>query len=175
MSSRPISAALYQLVAHDAQFQCGYCRCPQEVLPYRLEIEHLLPSSLGPEKVSGTVFILVRQDFPGHARLQTRFPFASAVVPLVCIPLSCGLLTTYQRGGRPRVLGEREARKRGQSSPCRLTPAARPSGGGRTGHRGLNRSGQGQARGRRPPHRVGPGPGRRRNAGRRNRPGRFSS
>jgi hypothetical protein len=38
---------LYGLVAQDAHFQCGYCRCPQQVLPYRLEIEHLLPTSLG--------------------------------------------------------------------------------------------------------------------------------
>ncbi|NLY02488.1 MAG: hypothetical protein GXY83_40930 [Rhodopirellula sp.] len=42
-----IPAWLYELVAKDARFQCGYCRCPQQVLPYRLEIEHLQPISLG--------------------------------------------------------------------------------------------------------------------------------
>ena len=26
---------------------CGYCRAPQRALPYRLEIEHLRPTSLG--------------------------------------------------------------------------------------------------------------------------------
>lgn len=47
MTRSYIPEALYELVARDAQFQCGYCRCPQQVLPYRLEVEHLLPSSLG--------------------------------------------------------------------------------------------------------------------------------
>lgn len=47
MPSRPISDTLYQSVAHDARSECGYCRAPQRALPYRLEIEHLLPSSLG--------------------------------------------------------------------------------------------------------------------------------
>ncbi|MDP7128868.1 MAG: HNH endonuclease [Planctomycetota bacterium] len=42
-----ISDDLYELVAQDAQRQCGYCRSPQTVLPYRLEIEHLNPVSLG--------------------------------------------------------------------------------------------------------------------------------
>lgn len=47
MPSRPISEALYQAVAQDAAHACGYCRAPQRVLPYRLEIEHLTPVSLG--------------------------------------------------------------------------------------------------------------------------------
>lgn len=47
MVTQRIPDWLYELVARDAQFQCGYCRCPQRVLPYRLEIEHLLPTSLG--------------------------------------------------------------------------------------------------------------------------------
>jgi 5-methylcytosine-specific restriction endonuclease McrA len=45
--SRPISDALYQSVALDARGECGYCRAPQRALPYRLEVEHLLPTSLG--------------------------------------------------------------------------------------------------------------------------------
>lgn len=47
MPSGRISDALYQSVARDARSQCGYCRAPQRALPYRLEIEHLLPTSLG--------------------------------------------------------------------------------------------------------------------------------
>ena len=47
MPNRRIPNWLYDLVARDAHYQCGYCRCPQQVLPYRLEIEHLLPRSLG--------------------------------------------------------------------------------------------------------------------------------
>lgn len=47
MAKQRIADRLYNLVAQDAQFQCGYCRCSQQVLPYRLEIEHLVPTSLG--------------------------------------------------------------------------------------------------------------------------------
>ncbi len=47
MPSRPIPRALYDAVAADAGEVCGYCRAPQQALPYRLEIEHLLPTSLG--------------------------------------------------------------------------------------------------------------------------------
>jgi hypothetical protein len=47
MPSRRFSDSLYDLVAGDADYQCGYCRAPQPVLPYRLEVEHLLPTSLG--------------------------------------------------------------------------------------------------------------------------------
>lgn len=47
MPSRPISDALYKTVATDAREECGYCRAPQPALPYRLEIEHLVPSSRG--------------------------------------------------------------------------------------------------------------------------------
>lgn len=47
MPFRAISEALYQLVAQDARFACGYCRAPQDALPYRLEVEHLAPVSRG--------------------------------------------------------------------------------------------------------------------------------
>jgi hypothetical protein len=47
VSSRTISQALYQVIATDARGECGYCRAPQRALPYRLEIEHLVPTSLG--------------------------------------------------------------------------------------------------------------------------------
>lgn len=46
MSRARIPDWLYDLVAEDARLQYGYCRCPQRVLPYRLEVEHLLPISL---------------------------------------------------------------------------------------------------------------------------------
>ena len=47
MATQRIPDWFYDRIARDAKFQCGYCRCPQQVLPYRLEIEHLLPTSLG--------------------------------------------------------------------------------------------------------------------------------
>jgi hypothetical protein len=47
VTSRPIDDSHYQTIAQDARGECGYCRAPQRALPYRLEIEHLLPVSLG--------------------------------------------------------------------------------------------------------------------------------
>jgi hypothetical protein len=47
VASRPIAEGLYQLVAEDAHRACGYCRAPQDALPYRLEVEHLVPVSRG--------------------------------------------------------------------------------------------------------------------------------
>ena len=57
MATQRISDALYDLVARDAQWQCGYCRCPQQALPYRLEIEHLLPTSLGGSDVRENLWL----------------------------------------------------------------------------------------------------------------------
>lgn len=47
MPTRPISDAVYESVCDDAGRECGYCRAPQQALPYRLEVEHLRPTSLG--------------------------------------------------------------------------------------------------------------------------------
>jgi hypothetical protein len=45
--SANVSDSLYEEVARDARHECGYCRAPQRALPYRLEVEHLLPTSRG--------------------------------------------------------------------------------------------------------------------------------
>jgi hypothetical protein len=47
VSARKITDVLYQRVALDARGERGYCRVPQRALPYRLEVEHLRPISLG--------------------------------------------------------------------------------------------------------------------------------
>jgi hypothetical protein len=47
MAAHCIPDSVYEVVAADAGHCCGYFQAPQSVLPYRLEIEHLLPSSLG--------------------------------------------------------------------------------------------------------------------------------
>ncbi len=57
MPSRPISEALYQSLALDAGRQCGYCRAPQQALPYRLEVEHLLPTSRGGENIRSNLWL----------------------------------------------------------------------------------------------------------------------
>jgi 5-methylcytosine-specific restriction endonuclease McrA len=47
LAAQPIQDSLYEAVVQDAGGECGYCRAPQQALPYRLEIEHLLPKSHG--------------------------------------------------------------------------------------------------------------------------------
>jgi hypothetical protein len=62
MPSHRIPDDLYQVVAADAGYRCGYCQAPQAALPYRLEIEHLRPSptspAVGKNSMSGNFFEL---------------------------------------------------------------------------------------------------------------------
>ena len=57
MPSHRISDSLFDLVAAEARHRCGYCQAPQSVLPYRLEIEHLLPTSLGGTDDRGNLWL----------------------------------------------------------------------------------------------------------------------
>jgi hypothetical protein len=47
MSKSRISAELRQRVARAARFRCGYCLTSQQVIGPLLEIDHILPESLG--------------------------------------------------------------------------------------------------------------------------------
>jgi exopolyphosphatase/pppGpp-phosphohydrolase len=42
-----IKKALDALIRRQAKNRCGYCLNPQELLPYKLEIEHLTPKASG--------------------------------------------------------------------------------------------------------------------------------
>jgi hypothetical protein len=71
------------VVAKDANFRCGYCRCPQQVLPYRLEIEHLLPISLGGTNDRGNLWLSChRCNKLRSNRMQVRDPLTSSEVPI---------------------------------------------------------------------------------------------
>lgn len=42
-----IKKDLEEKIRRQAKNRCGYCLNPQELMPYKLEIEHLIPKSLG--------------------------------------------------------------------------------------------------------------------------------
>jgi hypothetical protein len=71
------------LVARDADYQCGYCRAPQAALPYRLEIEHLLPSSLGGTNERGNLWLSCHKCNKLRSnRLQVVDPLTQQVVAI---------------------------------------------------------------------------------------------
>lgn len=83
MANQRIADWLYDLVAQDAHFQCGYCRCPQQVLPYRLEIEHLLPISLGGQGDRDNLWLSChRCNKLRSNRLQVTDPLTGQNVPI---------------------------------------------------------------------------------------------
>ena len=47
MSRRSIPPEIEQRVRLAAGYRCGYCLSPQWLLPWELEIEHILPTALG--------------------------------------------------------------------------------------------------------------------------------
>jgi hypothetical protein len=42
-----IKKDLEQEIRRQAKDRCGYCLNPQELMPYKLEFEHILPKALG--------------------------------------------------------------------------------------------------------------------------------
>jgi HNH endonuclease len=48
-------------IRHDAKNCCGYCLNPQELLPFKLEIEHIKPQALGGETVEENLWLACRE------------------------------------------------------------------------------------------------------------------
>lgn len=44
-----------------AKNRCGYCLNPQELLPYKLEIEHIFPQSLGGKSIEENLWLACRE------------------------------------------------------------------------------------------------------------------
>ncbi len=83
MANQRIADWLYDLVAQDAGYQCGYCRCPQQVLPYRLEIEHLLPRSLAGQDDRENLWLSChRCNKLRSNRMQVTDPLTGLRVPI---------------------------------------------------------------------------------------------
>lgn len=48
-------------IRREAKNRCGYCLNPQELLPYKLEIEHLIPKSLGGTSTEENLWLACRE------------------------------------------------------------------------------------------------------------------
>ena len=48
-------------IRREAKNRCGYCLNPQELMPYKLEIEHLFPKALGGETVEENLWLACRE------------------------------------------------------------------------------------------------------------------
>lgn len=55
------SAELDRQVRKDSKYRCCYCRTPQLLLSYKLEIEHILPLSKGGRSIKENLCLACRQ------------------------------------------------------------------------------------------------------------------
>jgi len=58
-------------IRRQAKNRCGYCLNPQELLPYKLEIEHLFPKSLGGESTEENLWLACR-ECNAHKAAKTK-------------------------------------------------------------------------------------------------------
>ena len=56
-----IKKDLEQKIRRQAKERCGYCLNPQNLMPYKLEIEHLLAKALGGETVEDNLWLACRE------------------------------------------------------------------------------------------------------------------
>lgn len=56
-----INKELDKRLRHDAKNRCGYCQNPQELMPYKLEIEHLNPIANGGETIEENLWLACRE------------------------------------------------------------------------------------------------------------------
>jgi HNH endonuclease len=56
-----ISKILDAKIRSQAKNRCGYCLNPQELLPFKLEIEHLYPQSLGGKSIEENLWLACRE------------------------------------------------------------------------------------------------------------------
>lgn len=52
---------LKEKIRLQAKNRCGYCLNPQDLMPYKLEIEHLYPQSLGGETIEENLWLACRE------------------------------------------------------------------------------------------------------------------
>lgn len=52
---------LDQEIRRQAKNRCGYCHSPQDLLPFKLEIEHLKPQASGGESVEDNLWLACRE------------------------------------------------------------------------------------------------------------------
>ena len=66
-----IKKDLDETLCRQAKNRCGYCLNPQELLPYKLEIEHLIPKSAGGESTEENLWLACR-ECNAHKAAKTK-------------------------------------------------------------------------------------------------------
>lgn len=56
-----IKKDLDEKIRRQAKNRCGYCLNPQELIPYKLEIEHIFPQSLGGKSIEENLWLACRE------------------------------------------------------------------------------------------------------------------
>jgi hypothetical protein len=56
-----IKKELDEKIRLQAKNRCGYCLNPQELIPYKLEIEHIFPRALGGESIEENLWLACRE------------------------------------------------------------------------------------------------------------------
>lgn len=83
MSSRYISKDLREKVFKVAQYRCGYCLTPQRLVGPILEIDHLIPVSLGGTSEEKNLWVACPNCNGGKSsRIEVIDPLSADSVPL---------------------------------------------------------------------------------------------
>lgn len=78
-----IKKDLEEKVRRRAKYRCGYCQTPQDLLAYKLEIEHLFPRGLGGETVEENLWLACRECNSHKAmKIRARDPLTKKLVKL---------------------------------------------------------------------------------------------
>ena len=72
-----IKKGLDERLRTQAKDRCGYCLNPQESMPYKLKIEHLIPKALGGETIEENLWLACR-ECNAHKTTKTKM----IIVPL---------------------------------------------------------------------------------------------
>ena len=66
-----ISKDLDRKIRIQAKNRCGYCLNPQELIPYKLEIDHIQPQALGGKSVEENLWLACR-ECNSHKAVKTK-------------------------------------------------------------------------------------------------------
>jgi len=61
MNKTRISPSLRKRVSKQARYRCGYCLTPQRIIGMPMEIDHIIPESLGGSSQEGNLWLACRQ------------------------------------------------------------------------------------------------------------------
>ena len=89
-----ISKDLDQKIRRQAKSRCGYCLNPQELLPFKLEIEHIYPQASGGKSVEENLWLACREcNAHEAAKIKALDKLTGKVVKLFNPKISDGTLS----------------------------------------------------------------------------------